>query len=63
MIQKYSCPGRPLDLGSIKRYGRQVLEALAFLQDKGFVMGEMSDWQRFLIAGVFSAIYPSGSVF
>jgi PX domain-containing protein kinase-like protein len=41
VIQKYSCPGRPLDVGTIKRYGRQVLDALSFLQDKGFVMGHV----------------------
>ena len=40
VIQKCSSPGRPLDVGTIKRYGRQVLDALAFLQDKGFVMGK-----------------------
>jgi PX domain-containing protein kinase-like protein len=41
VIQKYCGPApSPLPLDSIKRYGRQVLEALSFLQDKGFVMGE-----------------------
>lgn len=41
VIQKYCSPASScLPVDSIKRYGRQVLEALGFLQDKGFVMGK-----------------------
>lgn len=39
-IQKYCSPAsRGLPLDSIRRYGHQILGALAFLQDRGFVMG------------------------
>ena len=34
----------------------------AFFDSKG-VLCYTSEWRRILIAGVFSAIYPSGSVF
>lgn len=41
VIQKYCSPAsNHLPVESIKRYGRQVLEALAFLLDRGYVMGK-----------------------
>ena len=35
---------------------------VAFLDSRG-VLCHISEWRRFLIAGVFSAIYPSGGFF
>ena len=40
-LQKYGPPRRGLDAGTIALYGRQVLEALKFLSDKGFVLGTL----------------------
>jgi len=44
VIQKYSpvvSRGRGgLGVGDIAKYGRQILEALIFLSEKGFVLGE-----------------------
>ena len=34
----------------------------AFFDSRG-VLCHISEWRRFLIAGVFSAIYPSGGFF
>ena len=34
----------------------------AFFHSRG-VLCHISEWRRFFIAGVFSAIYPSGGVF
>ncbi len=41
-LSKYSQPARTITMTAsrIKQYGRQILEALNFLADKGFVMGE-----------------------
>ena len=36
---------------------------VAAIFDSRGVLCYISEWQRFLIAEVFSAIYPSGSVF
>lgn len=33
-------------MGSVKKYGRQVLEAISFLQDKGYVMGKERERRR-----------------
>lgn len=41
-ITKYSVPAkvRKLSMDKMKQYGRQVLEALNFLAEKGFVLGK-----------------------
>ena len=41
-MMKYALKARvrKLSLNQIKQYGRQILEALNFLSEKGFVMGE-----------------------
>jgi len=41
VLQKYSQPakGRFLSIADIRKFGRQVLEALNFLLEKGFVLG------------------------
>ena len=43
-LSKYSVKTRvrKLSLNQIKQYGRQILEALSFLAEKGFVMGMFS---------------------
>ena len=42
VLQKYGQPARSRALGlpDIAKYGRQVLEALVFLSEKGFPLGE-----------------------
>ncbi len=42
VLQKYGQPARSraLSLPDIAKYGRQVLEALVFLSEKGFPLGE-----------------------
>ena len=41
-LSKYGQPARTIRMTApkIRQYGRQILEALKFLSDKGFVMGE-----------------------
>ncbi len=43
VLQKYGQPARSraLSLPDIAKYGRQVLEALVFLSEKGFPLGEL----------------------
>jgi len=35
--EKYSRPGQPLDLNTIRRYGRQILEAMRYLSSCGLI--------------------------
>ncbi|ETO28349.1 hypothetical protein RFI_08782 [Reticulomyxa filosa] len=35
--EKYSRPGKPLDLNTIRRYGRQILEAMRYLSSCGII--------------------------
>ena len=43
MMMKYGLRARvrKLTINQIKQYGRQILEALNFLAEKGFVMGKL----------------------
>ena len=41
VLAKYSQPARnQLSLSDVRIYGRQVLEAISFLQEKGYVLGK-----------------------
>lgn len=50
-VMKYSLKARArkLTLNQIKQYGRQILEALNFLTEKGFVMGTLGSKSEFLL--------------
>lgn len=50
--QKYQVKGKPLSLIQIRSYGRQVLEALLYLQEKGFPpCGHVHSGNIFIING------------
>lgn len=48
VLQKYGQPAKARSLGipDIAKYGRQVLEALIFLSEKGFPLGGLGDLEE-----------------
>ena len=56
-LNKYSQPARTrIDYHDIRRYGRNILDALKYLMDRGFVLGIKLAW-LFWIMSIYLVLF------